>query len=156
MKSSNFKRGIVLRNIISLFFVFIIGCTFLVSTSYAKWAYAFVVFDGGTYIVSETHIEPKEIGKKIGEVTNYSDNEGTYSGNFSNQFPKGTEYYEIKGVKTNDSIAVKESEKSFIKANYNGEYAGNSEQDDSKYNWQNLLPYIIGLILLIGVIYWFF
>jgi len=145
----------VLRNIISLFFVFIIGCSFLVSTIYAKWAHAFVVFDGGTYIISETHIEPKEIGKKIGEVTNYSDNEGAYSGNFSNKFPQGTEYYEIKGVKANDSIAVKESEKSFIKANYNGEYAGSGEQSDNKYNWQNLLPYFIGLILLIGVIYLF-
>ncbi|WP_252198860.1 hypothetical protein [Bacillus mycoides] len=145
-----------MRNIISLFFVFIIGCTFLISTSYAKWAYAFVVYDGGTYIISETHIEPKEIGKKIGEVTKYSDNEGTYSGNFSNQFPKGTEYYEIKDVKTIDAIAVKESEKSFIKANYDGEYAGSGEQGYSKYTWQNLLPYFIGVILLIGIIYLFF
>jgi hypothetical protein len=145
-----------LRNIISLFFVFIIGCTFLISTSYAKWAYAFVVYDGNTYIISETRIEPKEIGKKIGEVTKYSDNEGTYSGNFSNKFPKGTEYYEIKGVNINDAITVKESKKSFIKANYDGKYAGSGEQGGSEYNLQNLTLYFIGVILLIGIIYLFF
>jgi ATP-dependent Zn protease len=146
----------VLRNIISLFFVFIIGCIFLISITYAKWAYAFVVYDGNTYIVSETHIETKEIDKKIGEVTKYSDNEGTYSGNFSNKFPKGTEYFAIKGININDTIAVKESEKLFIKANYNGKCAGSVEQGDSEYNWNNLILYIVGVILLFGIIYLFF
>jgi hypothetical protein len=133
------------RNLISLFFVFIIGCTFLISKTYASWAYAFVVYDGNIY--SETHIELKQIGKQIGKVTMYSDQEGTYSGNFLNKFPKGTEYYEIKGFKTKDAIAVKESKELFIKANYSGKYAG------SKYSWQNFLPYFIGVILLIGIIY---
>jgi hypothetical protein len=52
------------RNLISLFFVFIIGCTFLISKTYASWAYAFVVYDGNIYVISETHIELKQIGKQ--------------------------------------------------------------------------------------------
>ncbi|CRK83411.1 hypothetical protein [Neobacillus massiliamazoniensis] len=144
-----------MRKIISLFFVFLIGCTLLISTTYADWAYAFVVYDGNSYIVSETHIEPNKIGKKIGEVTEYSDREGTYSGNFSNQFLKGTEYYEIKGVNTKDAIAVKKSEGLFIKVNYNGKYGASGKQVNSEYNWQILLPYFIGAILLIGIIYLF-
>ncbi|WP_027409376.1 hypothetical protein [Anoxybacteroides tepidamans] len=135
-----------MQRLISLFFVFIIGCTFLTSTTYAKWAYAFVVYDGNTYIMSNTRVEPKQIGKKIGRVTKYSDQEGIYSGNFSNMFPEGTEYYEIKGVKTNDAIAVKERDELFIKANYSGQYAG------SKYNWQHIFLYFSIVILLFGII----
>lgn len=143
-----------MRKIISLFFVILMSCTFLVSKTFASWAYAFVVYDGNTYVVSETLIEPNKIGKKIGEVTVYSDWEGgTYSGNFSNQYPKGTEYYEIKGVNTKDAIAVKKSEGLFIKVNYKGKYGASNKQRNSLYNWQNVLPYFIGVILLIGILY---
>ncbi len=96
--------------------------------------------------MSNTRVEPKQIGKKIGRVTKYSDQEGIYSGNFSNMFPEGTEYYEIKGVKTNDAIAVKERDELFIKANYSGQYAG------SKYNWQHIFLYFSIVILLFGII----
>ncbi|MDQ6600815.1 hypothetical protein [Bacillus salipaludis] len=143
-----------MRKIIILFFVFFIGCTLLVSKSFADWAYAFVLYEGNAYVISETHIEPNKIGKKIGEVTDYSDWEGgTYSGNFSNEFPKGTEYYEIKGVNTKDAIAVKKNEGLFIKVNYKGKYGATGKKGNSIYNWQNVLPYLIGVILLIGIIY---
>jgi hypothetical protein len=145
-----------LKKIISVVFIFLIACTFLISKTYAKWAYAFVVYDGNIYVVSETHIEPNKIGKKIGKVTKYSDQEGTYSGNFSNQFPRGTEYYEIEGVKTNEAIAIKESKESFIKAKYEGKYAGSGEVDHKKYISKNLLVYCFGFVLFIGVIFLFF
>jgi hypothetical protein len=138
-----------LKHLISVVLVFLIACTFLISNTYAKWAYAFVVNNGNIYVVSETHIESNKIGKKIGEVTKYSDQEGTYSGNFSNQFPKGTEYYEIKGVKTNEFIGIKESKDSFIKAKYHGKYAG------SVLDYLMILVYFIGIVLFIGVIYLF-
>jgi hypothetical protein len=139
-----------LKHLISVVLVFLIACTFLISNTYAKWAYAFVVYNGNVYVVSETHIEPNKIGKKLGEVTKFSYQEGTYSGNFSNQFPKGTEYYEIKGVKTNESIGIKESKDSFIKAKYDGKYAGSGE------DYHKILVYCIGIVLFIGVIYLFF
>jgi len=62
----------------------------------ADWAYRFVVYEGKSYNISDNQVEPTEIGSIIGEVTKYSDREGTYSGDFSNHFQKGTKYYNIK------------------------------------------------------------
>lgn len=65
----------------------------------ADWAYSFVVYSGDIYEISDDElIPPNEINKKIGQVTRYSDHEGTYHGNFSNTFPKGTPYYSIKNT----------------------------------------------------------
>ncbi|NRD78968.1 hypothetical protein HPT25_16510 [Bacillus sp. BRMEA1] len=141
-----------MRKIISLIFVFLIGCTFFITTTYAKWAYDFVVYKDNSYVVTETHIEANKIGRKIGEVTKYSDLEGTYRGNFSNKFPKGTEYYEIKGIAINEAIAIEESKDSFIKAKYNGKYATNGEYDPTNF----LLVYFIGVVLLFGIMYLFY
>lgn len=106
----------------------------------------FVVNDGKVYVISDELVDPNLIGSKIGEVTKYSDMEGTYSGNFSNRYPKGTDYYEIEGVDVNDAIAVKERLGLFIKANYNGEYAGG--KDDA----QNLnLGTTIYKMIIIGI-----
>ena len=49
--------------------------------------------------------------------------EGTYSGNFSNTYPKGTKYYSIVGESTDEAIAVKNNG-NYIKATRDGEYAG--------------------------------
>ncbi|MGG1659342.1 hypothetical protein [Brevibacillus sp. NRS-1366] len=116
-------------------------------TTYANWAYMFVVNDGKIYIVSDSQVDLKQIGSKVGEVTKYSDQESTYSGNFSNRYPKGTEYYEIIGNDLHEAIAVKENEGQFIKANFQGEYAG------SKYDWRGFLPYIVGVLFLFVFIY---
>jgi hypothetical protein len=131
---------------ISVLSALLIGCTFFISTVSADWANMFVVNDGRIYVISEEHVDPKQIGLRIGMVSKYSDREGTYSGNFSNRYPKGTEYYEIIGVEINDAIAVKENEGLYIKAAYGGEYAG------SRYNWVDFLPYVFAalLVLIIG------
>jgi len=68
----------------------IIACLFFVGTVSAKWAYAFVVYDHNIYVISKEHVEPQKIGSIIGKVTKHSGEEGTYSGNFSNHYPKGT------------------------------------------------------------------
>ncbi|MEH7388260.1 hypothetical protein V7147_23105, partial [Bacillus sp. JJ1521] len=57
----------------------------------ADWAYYFVVWDDYIYQVSDDYVN--EINEEIGEVTKYSDLEGTYTGNFSNKYNKGTKYY---------------------------------------------------------------
>jgi len=137
----------MVRNLIGMFFVFLLGCCLFISTASASWAYMFVVNDGNLYAISETQVDPKQIGSKIGKVTKYSDQEGTYSGNFSNRYPKGTTYYEIMGVDIKDAIAIKESEGLFKKAIYKGEYPGN------KYRSQDFLPYVVGVLLLVVVIY---
>lgn len=102
----------------------------------------FVVNDGKIFVVSEEHLDPKQIGLKIGKVTKYSDQERTYSGNFSNRYPKGTGYYEIIGVEINKAIAIKDEKGLYIKATYGGDYAGN------RYNWTDFLPYIFAVLLV--------
>ena len=56
-----------------------------------------------------------EINEEVGHVTKYSDREGTYSGNFSNKYKKGTNFYSIKGISTDEAIAVKEDDESYRK-----------------------------------------
>lgn len=90
------------------------------STVYAlDWAYPFVVWDGKVYEVKvEEVIEENEIGKVIGKVkTKPNDMTGSYYGNASNSLPKGTKYYEIKGVPTTSAIAVRKDDR-WIKAVY--------------------------------------
>jgi hypothetical protein len=77
---------------------------FAKSSSATSWAYPFVVWDGYRYEVLDEYVE--EIDSEIGEVTSYSDME-TLSGNFSNEYTEGTKYYSIKGISTDEAIAVK-------------------------------------------------
>lgn len=113
-----------LQKSIFLFTTLYIALTLFVGSAYASWAYSFVVYRGDVYVISEERVEPNQIGAKIGKVTKYTDLEGTYAGNFSNQYPKGTKYYQILGVKIHDAIAVREAEGVYLKANYGGKYAG--------------------------------
>ncbi|MEC0368645.1 hypothetical protein [Paenibacillus chibensis] len=94
----------------------------------ASWAYPFVVYDGSIYAVTTDTLSRDLIGKPIGKVTRYSDQEGTYRGNFSNQYPKGTVYYEITGIGTERQIAVQADEKTYVRAVYQGPYAGGEEK----------------------------
>jgi hypothetical protein len=103
----------------------VICCFLLPSKQFASWAYSFVVYDGYMYVISDEYVT--EIDKEIGHVTKYSDKEGTYYGNFSNTYKKGTKYFSIKGINTDTAIAVEDDAK-YIKANREGEYAG------GKYN----------------------
>ncbi|MFJ7827350.1 hypothetical protein [Psychrobacillus sp. NPDC096623] len=107
----------------------------------ADWAYAFVVWDDYLYVITTEQVD--EVDKKIGHVTKYSDREGNYSGNFSNAYPKGTKYYSIQGISTDEAIAIQEDDGTFIKATRDGEYAGN------KYGISNLgSPFFVGAIIL--------
>lgn len=78
---------------------------------------SFVVYSGDIYEISDDELIPsEEIDKKIGHVTKYSDEEGTYRGNFSNIYPKGTPYYSIINTDPKDFIAIKTQEGIFVKA----------------------------------------
>ncbi|MCC3375088.1 hypothetical protein [Cohnella sp. REN36] len=93
-------------------------------TASADWAFRFVVYDGHLYRVTDTLVEPDRIGDRIGEVTRYSDREGTYAGNFSNTFPKGTPYFAIQEKDMRQAIAVRTDSGSYVECAYEGEYAG--------------------------------
>lgn len=102
--------------------VFVLSaCSF--GNSQASWAYSFVVWDGFSYQISDEYVQ--EVDQEIGEVTVYSDKEGTYSGNFSNEYEKGTAYYSITGISTDEAIAVKEEDGKYRKALREGKYNSN-------------------------------
>ena len=103
----------------------------VVPTVYASWAIQFVVYSGNMYEITETKIAVQEIDKKIGQVTSYSSREGTYSGNFSNAYPVGTEYYALKEIEPQKAIAIKTND-GYVLCKYAGEYAGNSKIDKGK------------------------
>lgn len=112
----------------------------------ADWASKFVVYDGGIYRVEDTEISADKIGKKVGKVTRYSDREGTYRGNFSNTFAKGTPYYAIQGVDTHEQIAVKGPDGRYLAAVYSGDYA-------SADVWETPVFWIVLVFVVLGVMF---
>ena len=116
----------------------------------ADWAYSFVVYSGDIYEISPDELVPSdEIDKKIGQVTRYSDHEGTYSGNFSNTYPKGTPYYSIKNIDPKEIIAIKTNEAEFVKAINKGRYANG--QLESKITWISILGSLVIMLLIIWI-----
>ncbi|WP_241675083.1 hypothetical protein [Paenibacillus luteus] len=134
-----------MKKIIGCMFVLLIGFTLFLAPAYADWAKSFVVFDGGSYAISDIELEASQVGPVIGKVTKYSDSEGTYSGNFSNRFPKGTSYYKINDFPVGEAIAVGNGEGKWVKALYDGEYAGKG------FSWKQALAYVFGGFLLLMV-----
>jgi hypothetical protein len=134
------ERGNMMKNIrIILLSMILLIISF--NTVCAKWSYEFVVYNKNVYVITDKKVNGELIGSMLGQVTKYSDREGTYSGNFSNKYPKGTKYYEIIGSEVNKVIAVKEKNATFIEAQYKGEYPG------SRYDIQGFLLYSSVLIL---------
>lgn len=104
-----------------LFTVIIAACSHSNSNnSTADWAFDFVVWDGFIYQLGDEYVD--DISEEIGVVTKFSDMEGTYSGNFSNMYEKGTKYYAITGISTEEAIAVEEKDGKYRKAIRNGKY----------------------------------
>lgn len=91
--------------LLTLIFVFIIAS----SVQALSWAYPFVVWKGKVYEVKQEEvIAESEIGQMIGKVkTKPDDMTGSYYGNASNYYARGTKYYEIEGISTSTEIAVK-------------------------------------------------
>ncbi|MGO4185040.1 hypothetical protein AB4Z45_25315 [Paenibacillus sp. MCAF9] len=104
-----------------IFFILITSLLFPGNLSATSWANEFVVWHGYVYVISDEYVT--DIHKKIGHVTVYSDME-TYTGNYSNSYKKGTKYYSIKGISTDEAIAVQQKDGKFIKANRDGKFKG--------------------------------
>ncbi|OAB40392.1 hypothetical protein [Paenibacillus antarcticus] len=94
---------------------------------HVSWTYGFVVNDGKIFGLTDEVVEESFLGYEIGEVTYYSDIEGSYSGNFSNELPVGTLYFTIQGIAPEEAIAVKK-DGFYVKATYGGEYSGGREK----------------------------
>ncbi|MBM7619674.1 hypothetical protein JOC95_001526 [Bacillus tianshenii] len=124
----------------------VVFCFSLPSKQFASWAYSFVVYEGDIYVISDEYVT--EIDKEIGHVTKYSDKEGTYYGNFSNAYKKGTKYFSIKGVSTDTAIAVEDAGK-YIKADWDGEYAGGKYNPIHLVIGGGLTIVILSLLILI-------
>jgi phosphate-selective porin len=93
---------------------------------------------------------------EIGQVTTYSDME-QLSGNFSNVYKKGTKYYSIKGISTDESIAVQEEKGKYKKAIREEKYAfgGTSEdisEDTFKEKIINFSDIAVKLLVLFTII----
>ena len=133
--------------IIRIILVSVILLSLSFNTVYASWAYAFVVYNKNVYVITDKKVNTELVGSEIGQVTKYSDREGTYSGNFSNEYPKGTKYYEIVGADVNELIAVEEKDGIYIEAKYHGEYA------EARNDIQTLLFYSFGIIISVILIW---
>ncbi|MBD2843644.1 hypothetical protein IDH44_00455 [Paenibacillus sp. IB182496] len=95
-------------------------------SSSADWAYRFVVWNGDIYTMTDTVVAEADVGEAIGEVTYYSDEEGTYADGFSNVYPAGTKLYRLLDAQTNEAIAVQDSDQGYMRAKHSGKYGGGS------------------------------
>ncbi|WP_211340525.1 hypothetical protein [Mesobacillus subterraneus] len=106
--------------------------------AYGKPAGGFVVYDGNRYMLSDEYVT--EVERNIGKVTMYSDDEShDYYGDFSNFYPEGTNYYSIKGISTDEAIAVEDNGK-YRKATWDGKSFG------PRYH-----PFTIPFLLMVGL-----
>jgi hypothetical protein len=133
------------KHLLSIAASIVLIISFLPSKTLAtSWAYSFVVWQGYIYVTSDEYVT--EIDREIGQVTKHSDME-TYPGNFSNAYEKGTKYYSIKGIRTEDAIAIEESKGRYKKAYREGEYQVRSAFDGFFDEPQ-------GFIIVINILIW--
>ncbi|MCT2534415.1 hypothetical protein NC661_15220 [Aquibacillus koreensis] len=140
------------HNYVTYVVVLVIGIFFLSpSPSFAtSWEYFFVVWDGDKYEVTDEIVE--KVDQKIGEVTKYSDMD-TYSGNFSNAYHEGTDYYAIQGTSTDEAIAVEEANGKYKKAINRGTYDGGM---NTFIDLATVIGGIIVFILILSLVMTFF
>lgn len=118
------NRIIVLASLLIAMMILTACSALNANNSSADWAFSFVVWDDYIYQLSDEYV--LEVDEEIGEVTVHSDMEGTYKGNFSNEYEIGTKYYSIQGISTEEAIAIQEEDGKYRKAIKDGKY----EQDE--------------------------
>lgn len=132
---------VTLKKVVMFYLLFIFMYTSSVQA--LSWAYAFVVWDGKVYKVTEEKLLDSEIGESIGEVeTKPNDMTGNYYGNASNSYPKGTKYFKINDIPTSAVIAVEVEDDVWQKAVY---------VHKAPFHWMNLFTNIVPIIILIVI-----
>ncbi|NMH74389.1 hypothetical protein HF078_14970 [Bacillus sp. RO2] len=85
--------------------------------------------------MTDERLTKGEIGNEIGEVKRKADEySGSYYGDSSNLYDKGTKYYDIEGVAPDTAIAIEERSGEWVKAVY---------LNEAPFHWTDLLPYIL-------------
>ncbi|TMW73911.1 hypothetical protein [Alteribacter natronophilus] len=117
-----------------------------------SWGHDFVVWDGNVYEVTDEEVDPEDVTGQIGSVRTQADEyTGSYFGNASNAYPKGTPYFSIDGVSDQEAIAVQDENNRLLLAEY---------ARDAPFHWMNVLigaiPYLlilggVGAVILIGL-----
>lgn len=138
--------GKCMKRFIAVSILAVFMLSYMATGASADWASRFVVYDGGNYTVTDAEISTEKIGEMIGKVTRYSDQEGTYRGNFSNTFAKGTPYYAIKGMSVHEQIAVKDPYGRYVAAVYSGKYSSASL-------WASPVFWIVLVVVVLGVMF---
>ncbi|MFS0781917.1 hypothetical protein [Bacillus sp. 1P06AnD] len=131
-----------MKRILFLSIILMYMCAFSVQA--LSWQYPFVVWKGKVYEVKQEEIiDGQEVGKKIGKVETKPIKEtGEFYGNASNSYPKGTDYYEIKGVSSAKAIAIKEDDK-WLSAVY---------RHKAPFHIMNILIHPLFTISVVGII----
>ena len=103
-----------------ILFTLLFVLTFSSNALALTWAYPFVVWEGKVYEVMQEDVLPEsDIGEAIGHVETAADDmTGDYYGNASNYYEKGTAYYALKGISSDEAIAVETGEGGYVKAEY--------------------------------------
>lgn len=134
-----------MKKILILFSLLMFSTT---SVQALSWAYSFVVWDGNVYEVTKEKVSEGNIGRQIGEVkTRPNDMTGSYYGNASNDYPKGTGYFEIKGQSTATSIAVKIENNQWVKAVY---------VNPAPFHWMDLITKVLPIVVILLIVIAFF
>ncbi|WP_075618596.1 hypothetical protein [Paenisporosarcina indica] len=137
-----------MKKVIILFFLLIFSTT---SVQALSWSYSFVVWKGNVYEVTKEKISESDIVRHLGEVkTKPNDMTGSYYGDASNAYPKGTRYFEINGELTETSIAVEVENNQWVKAVY---------VHKAPFHWMDIiikvLPILIILLIVIAfILHW--
>lgn len=130
-----------MKKILIFFFLLMFTTT---SVQALSWAYSFVVWDGNVYEVTKEKVSEGDIGRHIGEVkTRPNDMTGSYYGNASNAYPKGTNYFEIKGESTATSIAVEIENNEWVKAIY---------VHPAPFHWMDLFTKVLPIVVILLII----
>ena len=123
---------------------------FTMTASALSWAYAFVVYNGNVYEVTDQVVSESEIDQQIGEVTSKPDDQtGDYNGDASNFYEIGTKYYEMKGTSQKKAIAVENGNGQFKKAEFRHE-----APIGSRIPYQGIINGVLAIILISLIFYW--
>lgn len=110
------------------------------------WAYAFVVWNGKVFEVTDEQLTNSEIGKNIGKVKRKADDvTGEYFGDASNYYPKGTKYYAVNGQSTSSVIAVEVEENKWVKALYA------HKAHKAPIHWMDFFTKVLPVLLIVSV-----
>lgn len=130
-----------MKKVVILFLLFIFATT---SVQALTWAYSFVVWKGNVYEVTMEKVLESNIGRYLGEVkTKPNEVTGSYYGDASNAYPKGTKYFEINGESTKTSIAVEVENRQWVKAVY---------VHDASFHWMDLISKFLPLLIIVVIV----